>query len=211
MTLQCLKRETLFFSILRVLSIDVGRILARKILLCAKRKQGKLFFPNLITALCLRAQVQVEKDEEVLMDNGIIDSTSLARLQGASKGRKSTNNIVCGIHELLKQPRRMMQHMEHNEVQQKLYWEYAHQRDYAMEKAFEFGSEELPQPFSQFPEGVLNPWCPSSSMEKMMMLLKVKKIEEGKEGSLLLLFACYLYVLYLLLLSSVFIFCDCLF
>lgn len=101
------------FSILRVLSIDVGKLIAREIVACAKKKFGKWFFPNFIIALCPKAEVNFEGDEEILVDKGIMDTISIVT-QGAEKARKSTN-MVCRIDEIL---------MEHVEAQQRMYWEY---------------------------------------------------------------------------------------
>lgn len=79
-----------------------------------------------------------------------------------------------------------MHQVQYHEAQQRLYWEYAFKRDEAMEKAFNFGFAELPQPFHHFPEGVLNPWCPLP-----LVKTKNKKIEEI-EGVLLIAFAVLL-------------------
>lgn len=53
--------------------------------------------------------------------------------------------------------------MEYNAKQQRSYCEYAHQRDFAIGKTFEFGFKELHQLFLHFPSRLFNPWCPSPS------------------------------------------------
>ncbi|MFQ6629083.1 hypothetical protein Gotur_006777 [Gossypium turneri] len=55
-----MERMLLLYAILTEKSINVGKIILKKIHDCAKKKAGSAYFPSLITSLCLRARVKTQ-------------------------------------------------------------------------------------------------------------------------------------------------------
>ncbi|MFQ6648171.1 hypothetical protein Gotur_021200 [Gossypium turneri] len=55
-----MERMLLLYAILTEKSINVGKIILKEILDCAKKKVGSVYFPSLITSLCLRARVKTQ-------------------------------------------------------------------------------------------------------------------------------------------------------
>ena len=53
-----MEQMLLLYAILTEKSINVGKIILKKIYDCAKKKTGSAYFPSLITSLCLRACVK---------------------------------------------------------------------------------------------------------------------------------------------------------
>lgn len=51
-------------SILNEANIDIGRIIAHNILRCKNKNAGSLFFPSLVTKLCIKAEVPIERNDE---------------------------------------------------------------------------------------------------------------------------------------------------
>ena len=66
-------RILLVYAIIMNLSIDVGKIVADEIVKCASKKVGRLFFPPLITMLCLEAVVPFGEEEEKLEVRNLMD------------------------------------------------------------------------------------------------------------------------------------------
>ena len=73
-------RMLLLFSILNEKSINVGNIIVEEIRYCAPRNSGSLFFPSLITQLCLKAGVPVSSEEERICNKGAITAQTIARI-----------------------------------------------------------------------------------------------------------------------------------
>ncbi|MFQ6658777.1 hypothetical protein Gotur_027897 [Gossypium turneri] len=54
------ERMLLLYAILTEKSINVGKIILKKIHNCAKKKAESTYFPSLITSLCLKARVKTQ-------------------------------------------------------------------------------------------------------------------------------------------------------
>ncbi|KAK5811681.1 hypothetical protein PVK06_027036 [Gossypium arboreum] len=61
-------------------SINVGKIILKKIHDCAKKKTGSSYFPSLITSLCLRAHVKTQPNLKRRYVQGYITNHDLERL-----------------------------------------------------------------------------------------------------------------------------------
>ena len=72
-------RLVLLHCILEGKKIDVGRIIQREISACAFKQKGRLFFPTLISELCLRAGVEVNSNDEILPNMAAISTTTIKR------------------------------------------------------------------------------------------------------------------------------------
>lgn len=57
--------------------VNVGRIVVQEIKACAGKKDGMLYLPCLITALCLKHGLQHNKTDEVCSSPATFDKTSL--------------------------------------------------------------------------------------------------------------------------------------
>ncbi|MFQ6628803.1 hypothetical protein Gotur_007391 [Gossypium turneri] len=55
-----MERMLLLYAILTKKSINIGKIILKEIHDCAKKKAGSVYFPSLITSLCLRARVKTQ-------------------------------------------------------------------------------------------------------------------------------------------------------
>ncbi|TYH88163.1 hypothetical protein ES332_D01G168900v1 [Gossypium tomentosum] len=55
-----MERMLLLYAILTEKSINVGKIILKEIHNCAKKKAGSVYFPSLITSLCLKACVKTQ-------------------------------------------------------------------------------------------------------------------------------------------------------
>ncbi|GMN73106.1 hypothetical protein TIFTF001_053638 [Ficus carica] len=74
-------RILLLDSIISGRSINVGTIIFEGLGVCAKKKCGSLWFPALITSLCVRSGVPIfDNEERLLFSKGAIDDSAIARL-----------------------------------------------------------------------------------------------------------------------------------
>ncbi|KAK5845388.1 hypothetical protein PVK06_001566 [Gossypium arboreum] len=74
------ERMLLLYAILTEKSINVGKIILKKIYDCAKKKTRSAYFPSLITSLCLRAHVKTQANLKGQYVQGCITSHDLERL-----------------------------------------------------------------------------------------------------------------------------------
>ena len=73
------ERLVLLDCILGNKGINVGKLIQHEISSCAFKHKGCLFFPSLITELCLRTGVEVSSNDEILPNSGLIDTTAIKR------------------------------------------------------------------------------------------------------------------------------------
>ena len=76
------ERAVPIYVILMVMNIDVGRVIFYSIIHTIKNKLG-LYFPSLITQLCIGARVQFGNDEEALYPKRSIDNEMIATIQAS--------------------------------------------------------------------------------------------------------------------------------
>ena len=81
-------RAILLLAIVVGRKINVGDVISEQIGVCAGRQSGGLWFPSLITSLCLAQGVEVSSEEEKLKTSGPITMTVITRLLHD----KTTNN-----------------------------------------------------------------------------------------------------------------------
>ncbi|MFQ6651321.1 hypothetical protein Gotur_023684, partial [Gossypium turneri] len=75
-----MERMLLLYAILTEKSINVGKIILKEIHDCAKKKAGSVYFPSLITSVCLRARVKTQANLKGQYVQGCITSHDLERL-----------------------------------------------------------------------------------------------------------------------------------
>ena len=57
--------------------IKIGHLIEREISACAFKSKGCLFFPSLITELCLCSGVEISSTDEILPNTGAISTTAI--------------------------------------------------------------------------------------------------------------------------------------
>ncbi|GMN66801.1 hypothetical protein TIFTF001_035868 [Ficus carica] len=73
-------RAILLFAIVEGRKINVGDVISEQIGVCAGRQSGGLWFPSLITSLCLAQCVEVSSEEKKLKPSGPITMTVITRI-----------------------------------------------------------------------------------------------------------------------------------
>lgn len=61
-------------------SINVRQLIYKEIAQCATKRMGRLFFPKLISKLCIKSNAPVVQDEKVLTEKRFINQSLLGRL-----------------------------------------------------------------------------------------------------------------------------------
>lgn len=120
---------------------------------------GRLCFPNTITMLCKRAGMPIRKEDDVLFDKGIIDSSNLEKLM-RGEGPPSQGGLMSWVHKILDQQEVVLHCLEDMEMQQQTYWLYAQQGGVVLRNAMQANFPHLYSPFPPFPDEVLMPWIP---------------------------------------------------
>ena len=71
------------YYILEGREVNVGKLVQKEISACAfKKHKGCLFFPSLITDLCLRSGVDVTANDEILANAAAISTIAIKRFSG---------------------------------------------------------------------------------------------------------------------------------
>ena len=153
------ERVLLLYCLLAGLSINVGRLICRQITSCAKKKKGKLFFPSLITQLCIKAGVPTASAEDVLFERNDLDFTmgSQPRVPSSVAG-PSIVRPASSLASLIAQQQEILGRLVSLETQQHDYWKYAKQRDAALIKSLQRNFTKPTVPFPAFPSSVLEAW-----------------------------------------------------
>ncbi|KAL5579151.1 hypothetical protein UlMin_011593 [Ulmus minor] len=119
------ERLVLLDCILEKKGINVGKLIQQEISSCASKHKGCLFFPSLITELCLRTGVEVSSTDEMLLNSGMIDTNSIKRFTiptskpGTEQATKSGET-----RDISTQIQRLNELMHHNLEQQKVFWAF---------------------------------------------------------------------------------------
>ena len=119
------ERLVLLDCILEKKGINVGKLIQQEISSCAFKHKGCLFFPSLITELCLRTGVEVSFADEMLLNSGMIDTNSIKRfaIQTSKPGtEQATKSGETG--DISTQIQRLNELMHHNLEQQKVFWAF---------------------------------------------------------------------------------------
>lgn len=104
-----LERERLILldSILTKSDTDVGRVISKEILGCKNKKVGYMFFPCLITDLCVHVGVTITKEEEKKSPQGAfsIEFKAKPKIVGASGSSESSlgcsNSVLKMCHKFI--------------------------------------------------------------------------------------------------------------
>ncbi|MFQ6648155.1 hypothetical protein Gotur_021672, partial [Gossypium turneri] len=75
-----MEQMLLLYAILIEKSINVGKLILKEIHDCAKKKAGSVYFPSLITSLCLKARVKTQANLKGRYVQGCITNFDLERL-----------------------------------------------------------------------------------------------------------------------------------
>ncbi|KAK5825446.1 hypothetical protein PVK06_020283 [Gossypium arboreum] len=75
-----MERMLLLYAILTEKSVIIGKIILNEIHDCAKKKIGSVYFPSLVTSLCLRAHVKTQANLKGQYVQGCITNHDLERL-----------------------------------------------------------------------------------------------------------------------------------
>lgn len=78
------ERLVLLYCILKEKKVDLGHIIEREIISCSFKPKGLLFFPSLITSLCLKSEVKTKLGEEVIANKGVIDCLAIKQFAGST-------------------------------------------------------------------------------------------------------------------------------
>ena len=71
------ERLILLYCILENRGVNIGKLIQRKISACAFKLKGGLFFPSLITELCLRLGLEISPADELLPNTGAINTAAI--------------------------------------------------------------------------------------------------------------------------------------
>lgn len=159
-------RMLLLYAMFAGLKINVGKLIVDEIYRCSMKKTGKLFFPSLITQLCLEAGVPHKPTEEVLFERTNIDFHILAQRFDSSKTSSTTPSASTPhVAAMISSPQCSQLMAALAEMQRRLssYWTYAAARDATQRSK---ANKNLPT----FPSEILEPWTtvdadPTSSDE----------------------------------------------
>ena len=69
----------LLYCILENKEVNIGKLIQREISTCAFKPKGCLFFPSLITELCLRSGFEISSSDEMLANTGATNTTAIKR------------------------------------------------------------------------------------------------------------------------------------
>ncbi|KAH1097225.1 hypothetical protein J1N35_014146, partial [Gossypium stocksii] len=75
-----MEQMLLLYEILTEKSLNVAKIILKEIHACARKKTGSVYFPSLITSLCLRAYVKTQANLKGQYVQGCITNYDLERL-----------------------------------------------------------------------------------------------------------------------------------
>ncbi|MFQ6652170.1 hypothetical protein Gotur_024159, partial [Gossypium turneri] len=75
-----MEQMILLYAILIENSINVGKIILKEIHDYAKKKAGSVYFPSLITSLCLKARVKIQENLKGRYVQGCITNYDIKRL-----------------------------------------------------------------------------------------------------------------------------------
>ena len=73
------ERLVLLYCILEGKKVNKGHLLQREISAFTFKSMGCLFFPSLITELCLRSGVEISSNDEILANTGAISIAAIKR------------------------------------------------------------------------------------------------------------------------------------
>lgn len=93
------ERVLLLACLMEGRSITVGMLIHREIAQCPAKRLGRLFFPNLISKLCMKCNAPVVQHEVGMREKRVIDKPLLDRLIAHNVSRRSTVPVGA-IHEM---------------------------------------------------------------------------------------------------------------
>ena len=160
-------RFILLYCILTGKSIDVGKCIKEELRFSAfTKKKGKLFFPSLISGLCLKAvETKVQNSTKIF-------AVAITRLSKPLSGSSSS-----GFKQAMSDINRRLDLQEHNQQQRKQIlkhmkqeyhqvWKYIKEKDIALKKSLQRNFNKPMDQLRAFPDEVLKRWVESSSYDE---------------------------------------------
>ncbi|GMN61117.1 hypothetical protein TIFTF001_030205 [Ficus carica] len=177
-------RVILLFAVVTGRKINMGDVISEQIGVGAGRQSGGLWFPSLITSLCLAQGVEVSSEEEKLKSSGPITMTVITQIlhdKPAVAGEENPNSVpkACppehsnhtpsgaGSSFLqLEQRISQMEVMQYESLQMiRDFWKYERDKDLALQKYFRVNSKRF-HSFPQFPQHLCDSSAEDSEPEK---------------------------------------------
>ena len=149
----------LLHCILRNRGINLGKLIEKEILACAFKPKGCLFFPSLITELCLQSGLEISSTDELLLNIGEINTTAIK--QFALPTGKSVPSKVPPIGEtrdLVAQVQHLTKLLQHNILQQQAFGEFSKVAHIWQKRTFELNFKNMVINSPAFPDTILQPF-----------------------------------------------------
>ena len=148
------ERLVLLSFILEGKEISVGKLIQREISACAFKNKGYLFFPSLVTDLCLRSGVDVKATDEILSNTAAISTAAIKRF--TSDSTKAAPNSAAGPSS--PNQAQISQQLNFLVSNQQKVWKFVKEAHQWQKKMFQlnFSKKLLSSPI--FPDEVLQPF-----------------------------------------------------
>ena len=132
------ERLVLLDCILEKKGINVGKLIQQEISACASRQKGCLFFPSLITELCMRTGVEVSSADEMLLNSGMIDTNSIKRFAIPATKPSSEQATKSGdAGDISAQIQHLNEMIQRSLEQQKVFWAFVKAAHIWQKRVFE--------------------------------------------------------------------------
>ncbi|KAM6552423.1 hypothetical protein CsatB_002231 [Cannabis sativa] len=165
-------RLCLLYCILAGKKINVGKIIYEEIWKCFQKKGGKLFFPALITQICLAGNAAIGDDEELLRERISIDLVSIQRVAthctpstAPPKRHQPSSSQTTSANLPRTQHEQIMDRLAHLEEKQLTYFRYVQARDTALAKSLKRMAPRPIVDFPVFPQEVFARWTDPEAPE----------------------------------------------
>ena len=155
------ERLVLLSFILEGKEINVGKLIQKEISACAFKNKGYLFFPSLVTHLCLRSGVDVKATDEVLNNTAAISTVAIKRF--TSDSTKAAHNSAAEPSSPIQA--QFIQQLNFLIKNQQKVWKFIKEAHQWEKKMFQlnFSRKLLPSPI--FPDEVFQPYGPEVGNE----------------------------------------------
>ena len=150
------ERLVLLDCILEKKGINVGKLVHQEISACASRQKGCLFFPSLITELCMRTGLEVSSADEMLLNLGMIDTNSIKRFAiPASKPSTEQATKSGDTGDISAQIQHLNELMQRSLEQQKIFWAFVKAAHIWQKRVFELNLKHKIMNPPLFPDELL--------------------------------------------------------
>lgn len=157
------ERMALLHFILEGKEVNVGKLIQREISTCAFKTKGCLYFPSLITDLCLRSGVDVNSNDEILANTAAISTIAIRRFSSevprgsatrAEPAPQAQGNLEGSIAQLGQQ-------LEHFVAQQRRVWTFLKDAHTWQKRMFQLNFSKKLMNCPIFPDEVFSPFEPT--------------------------------------------------